>query len=863
MNARTDEPRYTKPQGARPTIGFLAEHLSDEYNSGMWDGVQDAAREQGANLIYFAGGILHDPRGFSAQANVLYELVDKENLDGLLIWGALLAHYTTLEELKAFCERYHPLPIVNIGLALEGIPSLLADNYQGMHDVVTHLIEVHGHRHIAYICGPGDIAESRDRYRGYADALAEHGAPLDPALVITKSDLMDEFRQKESGLGEIGVRILLDKRKRQPQVDLEALVGHDDGTSRWVLKTLQARGFHVPTDVAVASFDDVRFAQHLWPPLTTARQPFYDLGWRGAEMLLALLRGEEVPERVVLPMKVVVRQSCGCIDHMVAAAAVPVDDHSGHIASQEKLQAMPARDREKVIAEMAREVGGSAEASRRAEWVLDNFVTALAEEESSDIFLRALGKTLRQVIATGSGSLTSLGQDVAAWQEALSVLRRHLLPYLDNDALSRAENLWQQTRVLIGEMARWADAYQVLLAEERAWMLQEVGAALITTFDTRELMSVLTEGLCRLDIPSAYLALYENSRPYTYPLPAPEWSRLMLAYDEARPGDAVRLERVVLGDEGQRFRSRQLMPKDLWPRERRYSFVLAPLHFREHQIGFALFEVGPRERMVYGELRGEISSALEGGLLLQKRIRAEDALKQQAQELARSNAELEQFAYIASHDLQEPLRMVTSYVQMLARRYKGQLDADADDFISFAVDGAERMQILIHDLLQYSRVTTHGKPFTPTDCTTTLHHALANLEIAVEESDAVITHDELPTVMADETQLTRLLQNLISNAIKFRKKETRPEIHVSAERTGDEWTFSVRNNGIGIAPEYFERIFMIFQRLHSREEYTGTGIGLAVCKRIVERHGGRIWVESKLGEESTFYFTILGGGKAP
>jgi hypothetical protein len=244
---------------------------------------------------------------------------------------------------------------------------------------------------------------------------------------------------------------------------------------------------------------------------------------------------------------------------------------------------------------------------------------------------------------------------------------------------------------------------------------------------------------------------------------------------------------------------------------------------------------------------------------LYEQAQEELAKREQAQkELARSNTELEQFAYVASHDLQEPLRMVTSYVQLLARRYKGQIDADADDFIDFAVDGAERMRILINDLLQYSRVTTHGKPFTPTNCTTTLHQALANLEVAIKESGAVITHDELPMVLGDETQLTRLLQNLIGNAIKFRKKETRPEIHVSAERTTGEWTFSVCDNGIGIAPEYFERIFMIFQRLHSREEYTGTGIGLAVCKRIVERHGGRIWVESEPRKGSTFYFTIPG-----
>jgi light-regulated signal transduction histidine kinase (bacteriophytochrome) len=252
---------------------------------------------------------------------------------------------------------------------------------------------------------------------------------------------------------------------------------------------------------------------------------------------------------------------------------------------------------------------------------------------------------------------------------------------------------------------------------------------------------------------------------------------------------------------------------------------------------------------MYETLRTQISSALKGALLLQEHKQAEDAL-------ARSNTELEQFAYIASHDLQEPLRMVKSYIQLLERRYKGQIGEDADEFIHFAVDGTERMQTLISDLLQYSRVSTHGKPLAPTDCSTALDHALTNLKVAIEESGAVVTHDELPTVMADESQLTRLLQNLVGNAIKFHKKDTRPEVHIGVKHADGEWTFSVRDNGIGIDSGDFERIFMIFQRLHGREEYEGTGIGLAVCKKIVERHGGRIWVESEPGEGSTFRFTV-------
>src|SRR6202521_3061224 len=237
------------------------------------------------------------------------------------------------------------------------------------------------------------------------------------------------------------------------------------------------------------------------------------------------------------------------------------------------------------------------------------------------------------------------------------------------------------------------------------------------------------------------------------------------------------------------------------------------------------------------------------------RKRAEADLLQKVEELNRSNEELGQFAYIASHDLQEPLRMVASYTQLLSRRYKGKLDADADEFIAFAVDGASRMQRLIQDLLAYSRVGTKGKELLNTSSEDALRHALSNLRGAVEESGALVTHDPLPEVLADEMQLIQLFQNLVGNAIKYQNGGT-PKIHIGALNGGKQYKFSVRDNGLGIDPQYFERIFGMFQRLHKREEFAGTGIGLAICKKIVERHGGSISVESQPGRGSTFRFAL-------
>ncbi len=298
-----------------------------------------------------------------------------------------------------------------------------------------------------------------------------------------------------------------------------------------------------------------------------------------------------------------------------------------------------------------------------------------------------------------------------------------------------------------------------------------------------------------------------------------------------------------------------------------WESVEIPIRRKDGEVRLALWN----SANIYAADGATLLATIAQGQDFTERKRAEEALKRLTEELTRSNRELEQFAYVASHDLQEPLRIVASYTQLLARRYRGKLDTDADEFITFAVDGANRMQRLINDLLSYSRVSTRGKPFEPTNSETSLEQALLNLRAAIEESQAVVTHDPLPTVNADATQMVQLFQNLIGNAIKFRKPDEPPRVHVSAEwrvpsgekpvtrhttHVTPEWLFSICDSGIGIDPQYHDRIFVIFQRLHGKSEYPGTGIGLATVARIIHRHGGRIWAEGEVGKGATFYFTL-------
>jgi len=590
----TDEGKRGSQRKSRPTIGLLIRKVSDEFSAPLWNGATDVAREQDVNLIGFVGGLLHSPQGFEAQGNVLYDLADVESLDGLVVWTGMLGHYVGPQAMKEFCGNYRPLPMTSLEQALEGIPSVVLDFRQGMRDVIAHLIEVHGYRRIAFIRGPEDSVTAKERYRAYADTLAEFDIPLDPDLVAPGTFF--------SPSGVAAMRLLLDERR----VDFEAVVAANDTMALNALRALQARGIRVPDEVAVVGFDDVEEARSVTPPLTTVRVPFYEWGRRGVEMLLAQLRGEEVPELEQLPLDLVVRQSCGCMAPAVLGAAVePVmaipassswEDTSASMSETLEVAFLTRRD--EILSELAQRVGPPFDGivSEWGEQLLD----ALVAEVGGDLpgsFLSTLDRALSEVVTAGG--------DITAWQGVLSTLRRHALPYLaDNEARSRAENLWEQSRVMVGEVAQRVEAYRRFQMEQRAEGLREIGQALATTSDIAALKDVLVQELPRVGIRRCYLSLYEDADS-----PA-EWSKLILAYDEEGSGE--------LEADGQRFPSRQLAPTGLLPDDRRYGLVVEPLYFREDQLGFAVFEASLREEAVCDTLRGQISSALKGAMLVQQ-----------------------------------------------------------------------------------------------------------------------------------------------------------------------------------------------------------------------------------------------------
>jgi DNA-binding LacI/PurR family transcriptional regulator/anti-anti-sigma regulatory factor len=594
---KVDRTKNISSEYLRPNIGLLTRPLGSRLRALRWLGVADAAKERGANLICYPGGILHDPKGFGAQANVLYDLVDVEHLDGLIVWGVVGARRRTEEYLK-FIERYTPLPIVSVSMALEGIPSVLTDNYDGMGQVVAHMIEAHDYQKIVYIKGIEGFEEHEDRYQAYQNALTDNGLVFNPTLVVSIDDTEE---QGSRPTGKMAIQTLLNERNLQPTVDFDAIIANDDVQAIAAMEALIERGISVPDDIAVASFDNDEESKYFPPPLTTTPFPSYKMGRQAADLLMDMLENKQVPEQVIVPTNLIIRQSCGCPSKSVVEAGEnPVIETASETSIHQQQQQILSEILQTIE---ARFISAPLD-SEQVEQVFQAFVSEF-DGESQGPFLLVLRDILDQTAARD--------MEVTVWNMVLSTMRSFTLPYLPNGRRDHIENLWQQARVMVGETAERIQAHQKVKTEQQAEKLRKIGQALITTFDMTELMDVLAQNLPQLGISSCYLSLYED------PQKPAEWAKLMLAYDKTGHKESATM--------GWCYPSPLLLPEGILSSERQTSFVVEPLYFRDHQLGFALFEVGPRDGSVYMALRGQISSALQGALLMQERQQAEEALE--------------------------------------------------------------------------------------------------------------------------------------------------------------------------------------------------------------------------------------------
>jgi DNA-binding LacI/PurR family transcriptional regulator/serine phosphatase RsbU (regulator of sigma subunit) len=586
----------------RRTIGLLVDWLKDGYQNMVFAGAADAAQQHDVNLLCVAGGVLGAAGRAGAHRNLIYDFADRR-LDGLVLMSGTLGNHVGPIRLARFCERFGAVPMTSVAVPLEGMPTVVVDDAEGMREAIRHLVDVHAYRRIAFVCGPEVNEEAQRRLAAYRDVLAERGIPYDDDLVAPGNF------QAEAGAE--AVRLILDQRRSS----FEAIVAANDHMALGAMQALQERGKRIPQEVAVVGFDDVDEARFTIPPLTTVRQPLYQQGERALRMTLAQLAGETVPSIVQMKTDFVIRESCGC-----SSGRVHFRQRSGSVVAPETLDQWLPRNRDQLAAALARAVRSAGTAADDG-WegrLIDAFFDELGGQRGR--FVSTFEQILQPVVAAGT--------DVGAWHSVITTMRQQMVPALLNepDRWLDAEDLWQAGRVLIGDLAERAQARQRLRVDRWARTLSETAEALLATSHVTALIGGVAERLPRFGIETCFLALYEGEeRP-------PAESRLVLAYDAAHGGTRHDLAQ-------QRFSARELIPPGQWPVERRWTFIVEPLSFEAEQFGVALFEMGPREGIIYESLREQISSALNSARLVEQVV--QEATRRQIAERQRLEKEME------------------------------------------------------------------------------------------------------------------------------------------------------------------------------------------------------------------------------
>lgn len=585
-------------------IGLLVDWLEDEYQDKVLAGIDTEAQANGVSVFCVAGGVLRSPFRFGARRNFIYDLIGPSCVDGLVIMSGTLGNYIGPNKLARYCERYQPLPMCSIGIAMPGIPSVLVDNAKGMRDAMVHLIDVHGYRRIAFIRGPGVNEEAEERYRVYREALGEHGLPFNPDLVA-----LGNF---QASSGAEAIRQMFDERR----ITCDAIVTANDFMAIGVMDALQARGIRVPQDVAVVGFDDIREGRFAPTPLTTVRQPLDRQGKQALELVLAQMDGQTITEHITLQTELVRRQSCGCSSHELHDRPPPEvsteDTSVGSVFSEHKAR---------ILADVTQAIWTSSpdvDVSIGVD-IVESYKNSLVED-APNTFVTTLDNAV-QIASEGGGN-------VDAWQAVVTTLRRYTLAVAGKDPITmqRAEELCHEARVLVGSAAERAQARKRLEVEHWSRLLRKTGEALYTSLDVAGVMHTVQEQIPRLGIRSAYLAMFDNGQ---------DKARLMLAYDSSGRGVDKR--------RGEVFASNQFLPEGILSDGERQTFIVEPLFFEHDQLGFMLLEMGTNHGVVYETLRDQVSSSLKGALLVQQLV--EETTRRELAERDRLQKEME----IAEH----------------------------------------------------------------------------------------------------------------------------------------------------------------------------------------------------------------------
>ncbi|HYH03196.1 MAG TPA: substrate-binding domain-containing protein [Bacillota bacterium] len=809
--------------GERPTIALVSTPVwSWPLGLSMMDGLADASLEENVNFVCFQGP--YDPSSKNP-ANLVFDMIDKSILDGIVIFGSSLSSRIGLKEMLELCERLRPLPIVSIGSSYPGIPGIIIESYREMFEAVSHLIEIHHCRQIAFLQGPKDHYDSEERFRAYCDALIAHHIPVKFDL-ITPNGLWDPDRIPAD------IQYLLDHNPK----NFDAIITPNDNLAFSAIEELERRGFKIPEDIAVIGNNDEPLGTRIATALTTSNIKIYERAYLAVKTLLELIEGKTVPEQQSISSELIIRRSCGCPSPAVTLANLP-QQTSGYRDPKVPLKETVELYRDALIAKVVQTIKKPSPVNIRiTEELMDAFILELGAE-SQERFIILLEKIL-------SGNITFL-KNIAPkdWLNTLLTFRRELAPFLNQNELIKAENLWCQAQVIFAETTELATLERQLDTAEKYWELNRFNQKLSSTFDLPQLLEMIGEYLVKLDFSTFFLSIFESPKEDL------TQARLLLARTEAG--------RINLDGDGLIFSLPELFPAALLDSQSCYSLILVPLYYETNRLGYILLDRIPffMNGIIYNSLQIQLSNALWGTLLFHKQKQTEMALRENAVNLTRSNNELRQFAYLASHDLQEPLRKITVFCGRL-KASSSNFNGPELDYVERMHKAASRMQQLVNDLLTFSQVTIKAQPFIAVDLNQTGAEVISDLEYRLNQTRGRVELGILPTIKADPLQMRQLFQNLINNGLKFHRENVPPVVKIYATIHSSEIVICFEDNGIGIESSYFEKIFVLFERLHGRNEFEGSGIGLAICKKIVDRHGGTIHIESVLGVGSKFFVKL-------
>jgi signal transduction histidine kinase/DNA-binding LacI/PurR family transcriptional regulator/AraC-like DNA-binding protein/response regulator of citrate/malate metabolism len=806
------------------TIGFLTPTVTEGNGLLLWQGILEQAKTSGIRLVTFSGGELRYPEPFYRQANQVYELADRQQLDGLIIWTSSLAAFIGHEGIHNFCLHFAPLPVVGIGMPLAGVPTQILENYTGMREAILHLIQVHGKRRIAFIRGPEQHYDAQERLRAYIETIAECGLEYDPDLVTPPCRWLDRDAMK-------GMSNLVEERR----VPFDSVAAVNDQLAYGAMQYLQDRGFRLPEEIAIVGFDNNPIGRVCTPPLTTVPNRMRERGRQALRMLVQKINGEAVPDCTTLPTEIKVRQSCGCRDPYIVQAGKAPMLHTSKA---------PGELRAETLARLQLTVPSEVNVPGWPEQLLASFESSLADQ--SDVrFISTLQELLQPYV--------NIGLEAREWQAALSELRHwHILQ--NPGQPERAEfgdRLLHQGRVMIGEITTRSRAYQEWMRSQRLSELHRLRQVISACESLDSLLDLLAVELPKLGIACGCIALYQDTE---HPLNS---ARLAMAFNQK--GRLASLEGQVFSP------ASQLAPPTAPEFSGMRNLMIHPLHFGNEQLGFLVVDGSALEGSSHQVLRELISSALKSVILNEQNMQLYLQARQGQHLAEEANLLKSRFLSIVSHELLTPIVLLVGLSEMMLREGIGDRpplpQAYRQDLTRIHAS-AQQLGSLVRDVLDLSRsqmgqLTLAKKPIEIADVLKPIDLVCEQMATSKGLAWRIDMPENPPLVMGDAARLQQVVLNLVSNAVKFTSQGS---VGIDVSVTDGFIEIAVGDTGLSVPAADQEAIFDEFRQSERTvlRGFGGLGIGLAICRQLVEMHGGAIGVRSS-GEEdsgSTFYFNL-------